>query len=260
MKLKKVFSLLAFTIGLLVGAPGYVVAAVDWEIYDGAPDYWMSPAIVVRHQGDEVFDVDSETPPDPSQSPIYGQTNYVWVLVRLNGSFDGGQEGKLRLFVGRSGTPFIGSDYDLYLPGINPNVLDPPESPEWTVAEWDTNLTGVKVSPLRTLPALDLEYNLTDGGPYTPGPTGFKWIRFIWEPYLIPPVGGQYSLVAYIYDPDDYTGGDVPSNNNLAECWFIVIGDGDGGCFITTSHQDVAQPTLLDRFISCLTELFSYIF
>jgi hypothetical protein len=47
MKFKRMFLSLTFAIGVIMGSTGYVAAA-DFHIDDGAPDYWMSPGIIAQ--------------------------------------------------------------------------------------------------------------------------------------------------------------------------------------------------------------------
>jgi hypothetical protein len=49
----------------------------------------------------------------------------------------------------RAGALFEAADYDNYGIGFNQKLLVPPETPAWTAAEWDTNLIGSFVVPIR---------------------------------------------------------------------------------------------------------------
>lgn len=136
-----------------MGWPQRAAASVLWSIPDGNPDYWMSDAIVVRNTPTGGFDYNAMNPPELVwQDPIAGQLNWVWVRVGRDFALDVEQTGRLRLFIGRAGALFAAGDYEPYPPdpAPNPNILEPPETPTWTTDEWDTNLTGSKVVPVRT--------------------------------------------------------------------------------------------------------------
>ena len=226
----------AVILGAMLLLPGISQASVIWEISDGNPNYYMSDAIVVRHTGEMFFDARE---PNPAglvwQDPIAGQTNYVWVRVARFGPFIDGddQTGRLRLFIGHAGYLFQTADYDYYNPIFNTNLLEPPETPFWKAEEWDTNLVNKAVVPVRWKPlplptSWSYEYALDDDSTLTPQPGGYRWLRFELEPYRLPSTNSTdklpFSLVAYIFDPDSYQGGDVTTNLAMAERRFNVLG------------------------------------
>jgi hypothetical protein len=244
---RKLFSL-ALTIATLLVTGGQAAAAVVWEITDGAP-YYISDAIVVRNSSAVTFTVTVENPTGLEwQDPIAGQTNYVWVRVGRSGPFTSGQTGRLRLFIGRSGTLFEAADYDDYDPLSNSDLLEPPETPVLSDAEWDSNLVGSAVVPVRWKPlpiptSWSMEYALDAASPNTPGAAGFRWLNFVLEPHRLPSTESSaelpFSLVAYIYDTDDYNGGDVTTNLAMAERRFDVLEIDYGDA------PDPTYPTLL---------------
>lgn len=244
---RKIFLMpIAIAILLLTAQPAW--APVQWEITDGNPDYYMSDAIVVRNTSYAEFDLTAENPVGLEwQDPIVGQKNWVWVRVGRLGAFDvAGQTGHLRLFIGRAGTLFAAADYSEYDDALNPNILVPPDSLIWTSSEWDTNMTGKKVVPVRyrmNLTTMSMEYPLDSGTMFTPPQNGVRWLGFIIEPNRLPstnsPEDLPFSLVAYIHDPLDDDGGDVTTNSNMAEGRFNIVEIDYGDA------PDPTYPTLL---------------
>ncbi len=248
--LKNKFLPLVLFIAMLVMTAQNASATVVWEIPDGDPDYWMSDAIVVRNTPAATFTVTVENPVGLEwQDPIAGQTNWVWVRVKKN--FDwtpaDNQAGLLRLFIGRAGTLFAAADYDDYNTISNTGLLNPPEDPVWSGAEWDTNLIDSDVVPVRWLPSpvsdWEMQYVLSELSGWAPGVSGFSWLRFAIEPHRQPSTASTeelpFSLLAYINDPLDYNGGDVTTNLAMAERRFNVL-EVDYG-----DAPDPAYPTLL---------------
>ncbi len=243
---------LASALIAMVLMPGIAWAPTTWEISDGNPDYYMSDAIVVRNTPNITAPSDSFfTVLNPAglewEDPIAGQMNWVWVRVGRDFAFDSGQTGKLRLFIGRAGTLYVAADYEPYPPNPfpNPDILDPPEDPVWTMANWDTNLTGSSVVPVRRQvgPNLGTEYDLDSASIYTPTQGGVSWLQFALEPYRIPNTSSSeelpFSLVAYVHDTLAFQGTDVTTHPAMAERRFNVL-EVDYG-----DAPDPAYPTLL---------------
>ena len=251
MTLKKKLLPLTLSLGFLLMTAGDAWAPVTWEISDGAPDYYMSDAIVAVNSAGFWFSMNVPNPVGLEwQDPIAGQINYVWVRVGRTNAFDVPQTGKLRLFIGRAGTLFEAADYEPYPPNpaINTNLLEPPEPPAtmWTADDWDTNLTGSNVVPVMRQQGVTLvpEYDLDAGSGNTPNEGGVRWLQFTLEPHRLPSTDDTaqlpFSLVAYIHDSESYMStGDVTTSLAMAERRFDVLEIDYGDA------PDPTYPTLL---------------
>jgi hypothetical protein len=249
MTLKKKLLPLTLSLGFLLMTAGNAWAPVTWEIPDGVPDYYMSDAIVVVNSAGFWFSMNVPNPVGLEwQDPIAGQTNYVWVRIGRINAFDVPQTGLVRLFIGRAGTLFKTADYEPYPPNpaLNPNLLDPPEIAVWTADDWDTNLTGSNVVPVRRQqgPSLVPQYDLDSGSTNTPNEGGVRWLQFTLEPHRLPSTADStnlpFSLVIYVHDAYSYMStGDVTTSLAMAERRFNVLEIDYGDA------PDPTYPTLL---------------
>lgn len=222
MKFKRMFFSLTFAIGVIMGSAGYVAAA-DFHIDDGAPDYWMSPGIIAQQT--------YQDPPTVFESVIAGQSGYVWISVFRQYGFDAGppaETATLRVYVGQNCTSVDPTQIN----SITPN------------ADW-SNVNGNNMVPLQwsssTNPPFQ-DYMTIDAG-NAPSDGGSRWYVFNWQPDSVPPTGAgnpHYCLLAWVEsDWDDGGGTTVPTNDNAAERRFIVLGLDFGDA------PDPAYPTLL---------------